>query len=236
LQGGNVSATVKHFAAFGSPEQGLNTGPVHGGERELRTTYLPPYKRQIIDAGAYSIMSAYSSYDGVPLVANKHILTDILRTEWGYQYWVTSDAGGTDRLCAAFKMCQAKPIDSAAVTMYALPAGNDAEMGGGSYNFENIPELVESGKLSIDIVNEAVSRMLRAKFALGLFENPYAGVSSSEAASKVHTQENIDLAREIDADSIVLLENHDEILPLSKTANVAVIGPMAHGLVNVSQV
>lgn len=68
MQGGNVSATVKHFAAYASPEQGLNTGPVHGGERELRTTYLPSYKRQIIDAGAYSIMSAYSSYDGVVCV------------------------------------------------------------------------------------------------------------------------------------------------------------------------
>ena len=118
LQGGNVSATVKHFAAFGTPEQGLNTGPVHGGERELRTTYLPPYKRQIIDAGAYSIMSAYHSYDGVALVANHHILTDILREEWGYKYWVTSDAGATDRLCYAFKMCQSSPLDKEAVTLY----------------------------------------------------------------------------------------------------------------------
>lgn len=118
LQAGNVSATVKHFAAYGTPEQGLNTGPVHGGERELRTTYLPSYKRQIIDAGAYSIMSAYSSYDGVALIANHHILTDILRDEWGYKYWVTSDAGGTDRLCAAFKMCQTTPIDSDAIVLY----------------------------------------------------------------------------------------------------------------------
>jgi beta-glucosidase len=234
LQGGNVSATVKHFAAFASPEQGLNTGPVHGGERELRTTYLPSYKRQVIGAGAYSIMSAYSSYDGVALVANKHILTDILRTEWGYQYWVTSDAGGTDRLCNAFKMCQSKPLDKEAVTMYALPAGNDVEMGGGSYNFENIPELVSSGKLSIDIVNTAVSRLLRAKFSMGLFEHPYLGVPADETASKIHTKENIDLARELDGESIVLLENRNDILPLSKTANVAVIGPMSYGFMNVS--
>jgi beta-glucosidase len=234
LQGGNVSATVKHFAAFASPEQGLNTGPVHGGERELRTTYLPSYKRQVIGAGAYSIMSAYSSYDGVALVANKHILTDILRTEWGYNYWVTSDAGATDRLCDAFKMCQSKPLDQAAVTLYALPAGNDVEMGGGSYNFENIPELVSSGKLSINIVNTAVSRLLRAKFAMGLFEHPYLGVPANETASKIHTPETIALARELDAESIVLLENHDSVLPLSKTANVAVIGPMAYGFMNVS--
>lgn len=118
LQAGNVSSTVKHFAAFASPEQGLNTGPVHGGERELRTTYLPSYKRAIIDAGAYSIMTAYSSYDGIPSVADHHLLTDILRGEWGYRYWVTSDAGATDRLCDAFKMCQAKPLDKHAIVQY----------------------------------------------------------------------------------------------------------------------
>jgi beta-glucosidase len=202
---------------------------VHGGERELRTTYLPSYKRQIIGAGAYSIMSAYSSYDGVALVANKHILTDILRTEWGYNYWVTSDSGATDRLCDAFRMCESNPLDKEAVTLYALPSGNDVEMGGGSYNFENIPELVSSGKLSIDIVNTAVSRLLRAKFAMGLFEHPYLGVPADETASKIHTPENIALARELDGESIVLLENHDDVLPLSKTANLAVIGPMAYG-------
>ena len=92
LQSRNVSATVKHFAAYSMPEQGLNTGPVHGGERELRTTWLPPFKRAIIDGGAFSIMSAYHSYDGVPAIANHHLLTDILRDEWGYEYWVTSDA------------------------------------------------------------------------------------------------------------------------------------------------
>lgn len=228
-----MSATVKHFAAYASPEQGLNTGPVHGGERELRTTYLPSYKREIIDAGAYSIMSAYSSYDGVPLIANHHILTDILRGEWGYEYWVTSDSGATDRLCDAFSMCQASPIGKEAVTMYALPAGNDVEMGGGSYNFEVIPDLVESGKLNISFVNTAVSRLLRAKFKMGLFEHPYLAAPANETLSLIHTPEHIALARQLDGESIVLLENHGDILPLSKTSNIAVIGPMAHGYMNV---
>lgn len=161
------------------------------------------------------------------------MLTDILRNEWGYRYWVTSDAGATDRVCAAFKMCQSSPIDKEAVTMYTLPAGNDVEMGGGSYNFETIPALVESGKLKQDVVDEAVSRLLRAKFVMGLFESPYLGVPANETASKIHTPETIALAREIDAESIVLLENHNDILPLSKTAKIAVIGPMAHGFMNV---
>ncbi|KAI1388019.1 glycoside hydrolase family 3 protein [Hypoxylon trugodes] len=232
LQSGNVSAMVKHFAAFATPEQGINCAPVHGGERELRTTYLPSFKRAIIDGGAFSIMSAYHSYDGVPAVADKHTLTDILRGEWGYKYFVMSDAGATDRLCKDFKMCRSDPIDSKAVVNYALPAGNDVEMGGGSFNFEKIPELVESGKLPIDIVDEAVSRLLRAKFEAGLFESPFTGVSEAEQAKYINTPEAVELARQLDAESIVLLENHENVLPLKKDVNIVVIGPMAHGFVN----
>ncbi|KAF1949691.1 glycoside hydrolase [Byssothecium circinans] len=230
VQGGKVSSTVKHFAAFSAPEQGLNLGPVHGGERELRTTWLPPFKRAIIDAGAYSIMGSYNTYDGIPTIADHHLMTEILREEWGYQYWLTSDAGATDRLCCAFKMCTCKPIDKEAVTMYALPAGNDVEMGGGSYNFATIPKLVEEGKLDIEVVDTAVARQLRAKFEMGLFENPYPPVFSNgtnSTSSVIHTPKAVELARKLDAESIVLLENHDNVLPLKKDANIAVIGPMA---------
>ncbi|PVH93847.1 glycoside hydrolase family 3 protein [Periconia macrospinosa] len=230
VQEEGVSATVKHFAGFSAPEQGLNTGPVHAGPRELRTTWLPSFKRAIIDAGAYSIMGSYNSYDGVPTIADHHLMTEILREEWGYQYWLTSDAGATDRLCCAFKMCACKPIDSEAVTLYALPAGNDVEMGGGSYNFENIPKLVEEGKLDIEVVNTAVARQLRAKFEMGLFENPFppAWANGTNGTSDViHTSEAVAFARKLDAESIVLLENHDNILPLKKDTNIAVIGPMA---------
>jgi beta-glucosidase len=99
-------------------------------------------------------------------------------------------------------------------------------------SYTKIPSLVKSGKLSIDIVNTAVSRILRAKFAMGLFENPYLGLLTDQTSPVVHAPENVALAREIDAESIVLLENHNQILPLSKTAKVAVIGPMAHGYMN----
>lgn len=235
LQGGKVSATVKHFVGFSNPEQGLNAGPVHGGEREMRTTWMPPFKRAIIDAGAYSIMSAYHSYDGVPAVANHHTLTDVLRGEWGYKYWVTSDAGATDRLCWAFKMCTYTPIDSEKITMYALPAGNDVEMGGGSFNFKAIPQLVESGKLDISVVDTAVARQLRAKFELGLFENPFPGAPANKTAPLIHTPKSVQLARQLDADSIVLLENHNSVLPLKQSANIAVIGPMAD-FMNVSDI
>lgn len=232
LQSNGVGAMVKHFAAYATPEQGINTSPVHGGERERLTTYLPSYKRAIIDGGAVSIMSAYHCYDGVPAVADYHLLTEILRDSWGYEYFVMSDAGATDRVCTAFYLCQSSPIDSEAVVSLVLPAGGDAEMGGGSYNFEKIPDMVAAGTLNTSIVDTAVSRVLRAKFQMGLFENPFTGVPEADFDRYIHTNETQQLARQLDTESIVLLENHDAILPLSKTAHIAVIGPMAAGRVN----
>jgi beta-glucosidase len=106
-------------------------------------------------------------------------------------------------------------------------------MGGGYYSFEKIPELVKSGKLNSKVLDTAVSRVLRAKFALGLFEKPYTGVPDDEIFKHINTKSNKQIARQLDSESIVLLENRDSILPLKKDANVAVIGPMAHGSVNV---
>lgn len=240
VQSLNVSSMVKHFAAYSMLEQGLNTGPVHGGERELRTTWLPSYKKAIIDAGAYAIMSAYSSYDGVPEVSNYHSLTEILRDEWGYEYFVSSDAGATDRLANPFYICPSplnkygSPISEGneCVTLDALPAGGDVEMGGGSFNYRAIPELVASGRLSQEVVDTAVARVLSAKFQLGLFEEAYKTAPKSEWNNIINTPEAKQLAREIDRDSIVLLKNDHDILPISKDKKVAVIGPMAHGFMN----
>lgn len=240
LQSLNVSATVKHFAAYSDPEQGLNTGPVHGGQRELRTTWLPSYKRAIVDAEAMSVMSAYSSYDGIPMVSDQETLTEILRNEWGYEYYVTSDAGGTDRLANAFYVCPL-PLNSyggpitegnECVALDALPAGTDVEMGGGSFNYRSIPELVKSGRLSEDVVDTAVSRQLRTKFKIGLFEHPYRIAPQDEWHSLINNDYAKQLAREIDRDSIVLLKNDHDILPISKSKKVAVIGPMAQGWMN----
>ncbi|KAJ5836471.1 Glycoside hydrolase superfamily [Penicillium robsamsonii] len=232
VQGKGVSAMVKHFAGVSAPEQGLNTGPVHGGERELRTTWLPPFKRAIIDGGAYSIMAAYHSWDGIPAVSDYHTLTEILRGEWGYEYFVMTDAGGSDRVCAYFKLCESNPIDSGAVTTQLLNAGTDVEMGGGSFNFKKIPELVESGKLDVELVDTAVSRLLRVKFEMGLFENPYPGAPNGQWPKLINSPKAVKIARQLDTESIVLLENHENVLPLKKSSKVAVIGPMAADLVN----
>lgn len=177
-------------------------------------------------------MSAYHCYDGVPAVADSRLLTDILRDSWGYEYFVMSDAGGTDRVCTAFGLCQSSPIDSEAVVSLVLPAGGDLEMGGGSYNYQKIPDMVAAGILDESIVDVAVSRVLRAKFQMGLFEKPFLGVPEDEFKNYINTNETQQLARQLDTESIVLLENHNSTLPLSDTAHIAVIGPMASGLVN----
>ncbi|KAI5781274.1 putative beta-glucosidase [Geopyxis carbonaria] len=234
LQENGVASTVKHFAGFGTPEQGLNTAPVHGGEREMRrtqTSYLPAFKRTIIDADAWSIMSAYHSYDGIPAAADYHLLTEVLREEWGYKYHVMTDAGGSDKLCNDHGLCERG--DKEAVTMLALTAGNDVEMGGGSFNYRAIPKLIADGTLDADILDTAVSRILRTKFAAGLFEDPYPSAPKSQWKKIIHSDEAVSLARRIDRESIVLLEN-DGILPLNpKTLkSIAVIGPMADGFMN----
>ncbi|KAK5133586.1 hypothetical protein LTR08_007534 [Meristemomyces frigidus] len=240
VQALNVSAMVKHYAAYSMPEQGLNTGPVHIGERELRTTWLPSYKRAIIGAGAYAVMSAYDSLDGVPQVADYHTLTEILREEWGYEYFVSSDAGATDRLASPFNVCPS-PLNkfgqdvsegNECVTLNALPAGGDVEMGGGSFNYRAIPSLVAANRLPLAAVDTAVSRVLRTKFHLGLFEQPYQIAPKAEWNNIINTPAAKQLAREIDRDSIVLLKNEQATLPISKSAKVAVIGPMADGFVN----
>lgn len=153
LKTSKVASMVKHLVAFGNSEQGIDMGPVRGGERELRTTYLPPFKRGI-DAGAYTVMSSYNAYvdfspacrftiketlnllfryDGIPSLINKHLLTDILRGEWDFKYWTTTDYGAPNRLCSVFKMYHENPIDAAAITMMMLPAGGDTEGGGSLY-------------------------------------------------------------------------------------------------------
>ncbi|TKA34370.1 hypothetical protein B0A50_00352 [Salinomyces thailandicus] len=240
LQSLNVSAMVKHYAAFGLPEQGLNTGPEHMGERELRTTWLPSYHKAIADAGVWSIMSAYHSLDGIPAVSDEFTLTEILREELEYDFFVTSDAGGTDRLADNFYICP-KPLNTynnpitegnECITLSTLPSGGDVEMGGGSFNYRAIPELVASGRLDEAIVDKAVSRVLRTKFTMGLFERPYQIAPKRKWNRIINNDYARSLAREIDRDSIVLLKNEQAALPIPKGRKVAVIGPMADGFMN----
>lgn len=137
VQSHNVSSMVKHFAGFSAPEQGINTGPVHGGERELRTTWLPSFHRAIIDGGAWAIMGAYHSYDGIPSISDYHVQEEILRQEWGYENFLMSDAGATDRLFNNFNTCAVKDLEC--VTLSTLPNGNDIEVSSAAWISRNKP-------------------------------------------------------------------------------------------------
>ncbi|KAI9060879.1 glycoside hydrolase family 3 protein [Trametes sanguinea] len=212
-----MAATCKHFAAFGSPQGGLNIAQVTGGERELRSAYLKPFNRACVESLA--IMTAYSSYDGIPAIANKHLLTDILRNEWGYQYWVTTDAGSVDLLITTHGTCDTR--ECAAKT--AIENGLSGEMGGGSYTYLTLPDQVKAGTVDVKFIDETVKAMLRTKFALGLFENPYP---YEDYLSTLRTPETRELLHTMERETIVLLENKQNTLPLSKSiGSVALIGP-----------
>ncbi|KAG6820323.1 hypothetical protein H0H93_002172 [Arthromyces matolae] len=213
-----VASTCKHFAAFGSPQGGLNLAQVSGGERELRTQYLKPFNRACLDSLA--IMTAYSSYDGIPAIANTYLLTDILRNEWGYKYWVTTDAGSVDLLITLHGTCDTRECAAkVAVDNFS------GEMGGGTYTYLTLPDQVKAGTVSINSIDGAVKGLLRAKFALGLFENPYP---YDDYLSTLRTPQSRNVLHNADSESIVLLENRGNVLPLSKTiGSVALIGPQA---------
>ncbi|KAJ7597640.1 glycoside hydrolase superfamily [Mycena floridula] len=214
-----MAATCKHFAAFGSPQGGINIAPVSGGERELRTMFLPPFQKACLES--LSIMTAYSSYDGIPAIANKHLLTDILRNEWGYQYWVTGDAGSPDLLISVHQVC----ADRACAAKTTLENGISGEMGGGSFVYFTLADQVQAGTVDVKLLDQTVAAILRTKFTLGLFENPYP---YPDYLSTIRTPASRAVLHSADTEAIVLLENRAKTLPLSTSiGSVALIGPHA---------
>ncbi|KAF7291790.1 Glycoside hydrolase family 3 protein [Mycena chlorophos] len=214
-----VAATCKHFAAFGSPQGGLNIAQVSGGERELRTNFLKPFNKACVDSLA--IMTAYSSYDGIPAVSNKHLLTDILRNEWGYKYWVTTDAGSVDLLYTLHYTCDGRECAAKA----ALENGIQGEMGGGTYTYLTIPDQITNGTIDEKYLDQTVEAMLRTKFTLGLFENPYAYPNYTDY---LRTPASREVLHDIETEAIVLLQNNDNTLPIkSSVSSIALIGPQA---------
>lgn len=229
LGGGDLSlpystiATLKHFIAYGTTEGGQNGARSIVGPRELRQAFLPPFHRAI-DAGALSVMTSYNSLDGVPCTSNRQLLTDVLRGNWQFgRGIVVSDLFSIDGLKGTYHT--AASYQEAAIQ--ALLAGVDVDLGGNCYHA--LIEAVKNGKLKEAALDQAVKRVLRLKFEMGLFENPY--VNAKTAQSEVHTAAAVTVARQVALESITLLKN-DGILPLSKDKKVAVIGPNADNVYN----
>jgi len=197
--GENVASTLKHFAAYGVPEGGHNGSGVSVGLRELHQSYFPPFKASVL-AGARSIMTSYNSIDGIPSTANPYLFRKILRDEWGFQGFVVSDLGSISGLRGSHRV--AGTGEEAA--SLALRAGVDADLGGNGFD-QNLITAIKDGLVEETMLDEAVANVLRLKFEMGLFENPY--VDPVKAKAEVRRPEHIQLARQVAKESITLLKN-----------------------------
>lgn len=222
VDGEHVIATAKHFAAHGQPEGGTNTAPGNFSERILREVFLPPFEAAVKEAGVLSVMPSYNEIDGVPSHKNSWLLEKLLRQEWGFRGLVAADYNGIAELVSRHKVA----ADRADAAQQALAAGVDIELPDPS-SYPLLPQLVKDGKVSLADVDKSVARVLRAKFQLGLFENPYVDVE--RAVRLTNTPAHQQLAAEAARRSIVLLKNADNLLPLdrNKLQSIAVIGPNA---------
>jgi beta-glucosidase len=220
----SIIAGPKHFAAHGIPQTGSNASPVLIGERSAREDHLPVFEKAFIRGGALGTMVAYSELDGIPCAANRWLLTDVLRGEWGFKGIVVSDLGAI-RFLETTHRVSGSPKES---IRQAIDAGVDMQF----YDFPNdffqktVASLVKEGSLTDAQIDRAAGGVLRLKFSLGLFENPY--VDSGLLAGRLHSKEHQDAALDAALKSICLLKNQRNLLPLKPgVKRIAVIGPNA---------
>jgi len=214
-----VAACMKHFVAYGAVQGGREYHTTEVPERVLRNIYLPPFKAGV-DEGAATFMCGFNDLNGVPVSGNKFLLTDILRDEWGFNGFLISDYRSVKQL-----VDHGLAEDYSHAGLLGANAGVDMEMVSRTY-FDFLPQLVRKGKISEKIIDQAVRRILRIKFALGLFDNPYVDPASEKNA--MLTPEHLSIAREMVKKSMVLLKNDGNILPLRKDIrSIALIGPLA---------
>ena len=217
--GKHLYSTVKHFAAYGSPEGGHNGDRAMVGMNQLFSDFLPPMK-MAVENGLATIMTSYNAIDGIPCTSNKFLLTDILRGKWGFNGFVYSDLFSIDGIAGTHHVA----ADVKEAGKLSLEAGVDMDLGANAYGKRTL-ELLNEGRLEMKYVDQAVANILRLKFKMGLFENPY--VSPKDAKKYVRSEAHRQVAREVAREGIVLLKN-DGILPLSKEVkSIAVIGPNA---------
>ena len=217
-----VMCTAKHFAGYSVPVAGINVAPASMGIRELRSEFLPPFEKAVREANVYSVMPSYNEIDGIPAHSNKFLLSQVLRNEWGFSGYVFADYSAIWRLFALHKV--ADTIEEAGKK--ALMAGVDLEASR-AYAFTHLGALVKENKLDINYVDQACRRILTVKFKAGLFEKPYPDAGNIQ--KMVHIQAHIDVARRIAEESVILLKNEKNLLPLdlNKIKSLAVIGPNA---------
>ena len=216
----SVMACVKHFAAYGAAVGGRDYNSVDMSERMLWETYLPPFKAAL-DAGAATFMNSFNDINGIPATGNAHLQRDILKGKWNFQGFVVSDWGSIGEMVA-----HGYSKDLKAAALSAITAGSDMDMESNAYRY-NLAELIKEGKVSVDLIDDAVKRILRKKFELGLFDDPYRYSDGKREEKELNNPENRKAALDVAKKSIVLLKNEKQTLPLSKNLKtIAFIGPM----------
>lgn len=216
----SVMACVKHFAAYGAAVGGRDYNSVDMSERMLWETYLPPFK-SALDAGAATFMNSFNDLNGIPATGNKYLQRDILKGKWNFQGFVVSDWGSIGEM-----INHGYVKDSKEAALVAITAGSDMDMESNAYR-NNLVQLVKENKVPVALIDDAVKRILRKKFELGLFEDPHKYSSPEREQTALNNPEHRKAAREIAAKSVVLLKNDQHILPLSKqTKTIAFIGPL----------
>lgn len=218
----SVYACAKHFVAYGAPQAGRDYAPVDLSLSTLAEVYLPPFKA-CVDAGVKTFMSAFNSVNGVPATGNRWLMTDVLRNKWQFNGFVVSDWNAVQEL----KAHGVAETDKDAALL-AFNAGVDMNMTDGLYN-RCLEEAVQKGQVDMQAIDAAVERILRAKYALGLFDNPYRFLDAKRERREVRSENITALARKAASSSMVLLKNDHNMLPLSKqTKRIALIGPLAN--------
>jgi len=216
----SVMACVKHFAAYGAAVGGRDYNSVDMSERMLWETYLPPFKAAL-DAGAATFMNSFNDINGIPATGNAYLQRDILKGKWNFQGFVVSDWGSIGEMVA-----HGYSKDLKAAALSAITAGSDMDMESNAYRY-NLAELIKEGKVSVDLIDDAVKRILRKKFELGLFDDPYRYSDGKREEKELNNPENRKTALDVAKKSIVLLKNEKQTLPLSKNLKtIAFIGPM----------
>ncbi|MEO9477320.1 MAG: beta-glucosidase BglX [Cyclobacteriaceae bacterium] len=221
-----MMACVKHYALYGAAEAGRDYNTVDMSHQRMYNEYFPPYKAAV-DAGVGSVMASFNEVDGVPATGSKWLMTEVLRNQWGFDGFVVTDYTGIT------EMVEHGVGDTLQVAARALDAGVDMDMVSEAF-LDKTKIALEKGLVTEAQIDAACRRILEAKFKLGLFDAPYKYCDESRAQTEVFTAENRQVARRIAAESMVLLKNEDDILPLKKTGTIALIGPMANNRLNMA--
>ncbi|RKS55858.1 beta-glucosidase [Gillisia mitskevichiae] len=215
-----ILSTVKHFALYGASEAGRDYNTVDMSRIRMYNDYFPPYKAAI-DAGVGSVMASFNEVDGIPATGNKWLLTDVLRDQWNFSGFLVTDYTGIN------EMIDHGMGDLQTVSALALNAGVDMDMVGEGF-VSTLKKSLEEDKVSLQKIDASVRRILEAKYELGLFQDPYRYTDVNRAKSEIFTSENRAFARKVAAQSMVLLKNENNLLPIKKTSTIAVIGPLAN--------